>query len=85
MRIVPRHVVYEQRMRDLAKVVEIIETTGDRQVEATTRLGRNTAADARVLRMIPVCAEGVGGKIPGTNPLEALIETEKRNTRHSVR
>lgn len=89
MRILPRHVVYEQRLADLAKVVHIIETVGgagtNNSVRAGTQRYRNTAADARVLRMIPVVAEGVGGRVPGTNPLDELIAAESRNSRHSVR
>ncbi len=86
MRIYPRHELAAQKARDLEKVRAIVETTGERPVvNAGTRSMRNTAGDARVLRMIPVCAEGVGGTIPDTNPLQCYIDEEARRERRSSR
>lgn len=81
MRITPRHERHAQRQADIAKVVDIIETTGERHIEAGNSTTRNLQGDRRVLRMIPVCAYGVGGTQPGTEPLAALLETERRSQR----
>lgn len=84
MRIVPRHVRLQQQAAAIARVIHIVSTVGgDDQVEAKTRRYRNTAADSRVLRMIPVTADGVGGTIPGTDPLGHLIEMEQKALRHT--
>lgn len=81
MRIYPRHERHAQREADIAKVCQIIDTVGGDatsfELKAQTRLIRNTAADARVLRMIPVVAEGVSGTAPGTDPLAETIERER--------
>lgn len=87
MRIFPRHELIAQRARDLERVCEIIATTGERVagvVEDRTRRTRNTPADARVLRMIPVCAEGVPGTAPGTDPFTEYAEAEERAARRSA-
>ena len=84
MRIMPRHVVHEQREQAIAKVIAIVAAaSGEAEnVRAKTKRYRNTAADARVLRMIPVCAEGIGGTIPDTQPLQTYIANEARRERH---
>lgn len=85
MRIVPRHVLHEERERAIAKVIAIVASVGgSSHVGAGTRRSRNTAADARVLRMIPVVAEGVGGTIPHTQPLQELLSRESRLERHGL-
>lgn len=87
MRIYPRHVRHAEREADIAKVIRIIASVGGERetVKPGTKRYRNTAADARVLRMIPVTAEGVAGTIPETNPLDALLRAESRNVRHGIR
>jgi hypothetical protein len=87
MRIYPRHELHAQRERDIAKVCGIIASVGGERspVKARTKLIRNTAADARVMRMIPITAEGVAGTVPGTNPLDELMAKETRQARHAVR
>lgn len=72
MRIVPRHQRIEQRARDLAKVVAIIDATEDSTPLAATQLTRNLQGDARVMRMIPICAQGVPGTAPDTDPYDML-------------
>lgn len=80
----PRWITTAQKARDLAKIEQIIRTTGgdNEPVKATTRNHRNTPADARVLRMIPVTARGVAGTIPTTNPLDECLAREQRRTRN---
>lgn len=87
MRIYSRHQRHAEREEGIAKVCRIIASVGGdaESVKAGTRRIRNTAADARVLRMIPVTAEGVAGTIPGTNPLDAYLVEEARIARHGVR
>jgi hypothetical protein len=85
VRITPRHERHEQRAADIAKVIAIIETTGERQVDAGDSSSRNLQGDRRVLRMIPVHAYGVGGTVPGTNPLAELLRQERLTTRRRVR
>ena len=74
----------EQQARDLQKIQHIIETTGGdtpQPVAAKTIRYRNTAADRRVMRMIPISAIGVGGTAPGTDPLLELLLQEQRQRR----
>lgn len=87
MRIYSRQERHAQREADIAKVVGIVASVGGESetVKAGTKRYRNTAADARVLRMIPVTAEGVAGTMPETNPLDALLRQEARNLRNGIR
>lgn len=73
----PRWMRIEQQAADLAKIAAIIDTAEDTAPAAKTKRARNTAADARVLRMIPAVAEGVKGTIPGTDPLAETIARER--------
>src|SRR5215831_6498186 len=58
----------QERLSDLAKIDRILEETTD--VGPTSTVARATLpGDPRRLRGIPVCAMGVGGVAPGTNPL----------------
>lgn len=72
----PRWMRASQRAHDLARIQHIIDTTaGDptnTPIKATTQDYRNLPGGARILRMIPVCAEGVPGTAPGTDPYDML-------------
>lgn len=78
MRITPRHERAEQRARDLEKVIRIIDNTPTTTITTTAKqIGyRSGEGDRQRMRAIPVIAEAVGGTIPGTDPLNALIEKE---------
>lgn len=79
MRITPRHERAEQRARDLEKVIRIIDNTPTTTTTTTTakQIGyRSGEGDRQRMRAIPVIAEAVGGTIPGTDPLDALIAKE---------
>lgn len=71
MPILPRFYAHMQRIQDERKLGRILlESTG----EETTTVARATLpGDNRRLRGIPVCARGVTGVSPGTDPLLAVV------------
>lgn len=81
---IPRHIRAQQKAADLAKIERLVNGTPDREKPAdrTPKRTRNLEGDARVMRAIPICAEGVPGTEPGTDPLaeylrkEALLERQ---------
>lgn len=86
MRIYPRHELVADRARALERVCKIVaevEKEHGGKVDSRTHRYRNTAADARVLRMIPCVAEGVSGTAPGTDPFAEYARTEQRILRGS--
>lgn len=86
MRIVPRHELHAQKAADLERVIRIVDGTPERQGKsAGKQIGfRSGEGDRQRMRAIPVIAEAVGGTIPGTNPLDALIDAETRAERMSL-
>lgn len=67
----------EAERRKLERAISIAQTT--ELAPAGNRIGyRSAPGDLQRLRAIPCIAEGVGGTIPGTNPLAALIAKERR-------
>lgn len=65
---------HQERQQAIAKVLDMpVDEPNPR------RQGFSTAAgDSRKLRGIPVQAHGVGGTSPGSDPLQAVIEKERR-------
>lgn len=79
--ILPRYRRHEEREADLERIANIILTTGDRPTKpkkgAPKPVGfRSAEDDLQRMRAIPVIAEGVGGTIPGTNPLAETLRRE---------
>ena len=76
--IARQHAEHENERRALERAISIAHTS---ELEpAGNRIGyRSAPGDLQRLRAIPCIAEGVGGTIPGTNPLAALIAAERRN------
>lgn len=74
---IPRHIRAQQKAADLAKIERLVNAVPEREPPADKgpRKTRNLEGDARVMRAIPICAEGVPGTAPGTEPYE---ETERR-------
>jgi len=66
-----------ERLRRIARICVDTDTP-----MPNPALGYRTApGDQRRLRYIPVHARGVGGTIPGTDPLAQIIAAEQRNNR----
>ncbi len=61
-------------MRQIARIV--LETGGD--APPATAAHVTLAGDRLRLRGLPAVAPGVGGVMPGTNPLAALLAKESR-------
>jgi hypothetical protein len=72
--LLPRFSASMQALADAQKIGRILLETGDpgpvRTVQRATLAG-----DPRRLRGIPVCARGVGGVSPGTNPLAEVLRS----------
>lgn len=74
----PRWMRIHQHKKDLEKVQRIIDSVGEPEaIRSTTKLTRNTPGDTRVMRAIPVVADGVVGTVPGTDPLDHVIRNER--------
>lgn len=69
------------------KLAAILLETGEPAPPATlTRnlIGyRSSEGDLQRLRAIPCIAKGVGGTVPGTNPVSALLAQERKRLRNS--
>ena len=76
--ILPRFNAAMNAIEDERKVARIILDAGETP-EPMTNPTRQLAkpGDPRVLRAIPVIARGVGGCIPGSNPLAALLLSDR--------
>ena len=72
-RILPRFT--DDRIAQEQKIARIIMEAGDAQVDTVTRA--TLPGDIRRLRGIPAVARGVAGACPGTNPLSALLSSER--------
>ena len=70
--LLPRFHATTERMEDQRKLGRVLLEVGEREVTAT--VARATLpGDTRRLRGIPVCARGVAGVSPGTNPLAQVL------------
>lgn len=86
MRIVPRHILAEQRAADLEKIANIILTTGgDDTKQPITAGGYALPGEEMTLRCTPITTRGVGSVIPDTDPLQALIAKERKLERQGQR
>lgn len=74
--ILPRFHAELQRLEDLRKIGRILQETGDPGPAATVKRA-TLPGDTRRLRGIPVVGPSVGGTSPGTNPLAALLSSER--------
>lgn len=85
---IPRHIRAAQRAADIAKIENIISSTGDReptQKRQAKQTGyRSGEGDRQRLRAIPVITEAIGGTIPGTDPLQHVIDEEERLERQGT-
>lgn len=75
--LLPRFHAASERIDDERKIAQAV-LDGKEAPSEPKSLRRALAkpGDPRVLRAIPVIARGVGGTIPGTEPLAALITSE---------
>lgn len=65
--LLPRFMAAAQKIEDERKLVRIVlESSGSDNPVTVSRA--TLPGDNRRLRGIPVCARGVSGAIPGTNP-----------------
>jgi hypothetical protein len=73
--LLPRFHRLQLAREDSTKVAKITgQSTASERVQPGLALAK--PGDPRVLRAIPVIARGVGGTIPGTEPLGALLHRE---------
>lgn len=84
MRIVPRHERHEQRARDLAKVIAIVEGTNTAAPDPRARrvASRSAEGDTLRLRGWPIVARGVAGM--STESRRMLNEIEARPLRSVI-
>lgn len=78
------HDLRRAQAMQLAEILQDIDPDDPRTLEdaRTHRLDpRSGAGDHDRLRMIPVHAPGVGGTIPGTDPLRKTISRDRWRTR----
>ena len=74
--LLPRFYATTERMEDERKIGRVLIESESADLPAS--VARATLpGDTRRLRGIPVCAMGVGGTSPGTNPLAALLMSER--------
>jgi hypothetical protein len=70
------HRIRRELQVEAAKIARILRDTASPEPE---RPSRGTApGDERKLRGIPVQARGVGGTIPGSDPVSALLDNDRR-------
>lgn len=68
----PRFSAQSEHIADERKIARILLESQSAELPAS--VARATLpGDTRRLRGIPICARGVGGVSPGTNPLAALL------------
>lgn len=81
------HNLRAEQARILATILQELDPDDPRTLQdaRTQKLDpRSGAGDHTRLRMIPVHAPGVGGTIPGTNPIAEVIRQERwRNVRRT--
>jgi hypothetical protein len=73
--------LHRERLEHERKVERICAevAAGNVPTVSKSRIGNRSAeGDPRRLRGVPIFAKGVGGAVPGSNPLEALIAAEER-------
>jgi len=67
------------RLEDERKIARVIlDGTETPAPEKNPKRELAKPGDPRVLRAIPVIARGVGGTVPGTDPLGALLTSDHR-------
>ena len=70
------------RLEDERKIAAVIlDNTEEPAPEKNPKRELAKPGDPRVLRAIPVIARGVGGTVPGTDPLAACLALEARGAR----
>lgn len=68
--LLPRFSQRSQRLADERRLAQILSEAGE-SVPTQTVARATLAGDSRRLRGIPVCAMGVSGTSPGTDPFAA--------------
>ncbi len=85
----PRFFLAQQQIEDAQKIAKIILETGGLPDEvddskASSRLTRGADGhEWRRRRGTPIISRGVSGAMPGTNPLTALLQKERRRGLYS--
>lgn len=80
--LLPRFHAASERIEDERKIGRVILNSGEApEPVKNPRRALAKPGDPRVLRAIPVIARGVGGTVPGTEPLAALLAFEARGAR----
>lgn len=76
-----------QRAREDAEQRRILERAlaESTPLERFAQSGRDRSGDRATMRHLPVVARGVGGTMPGTDPLGALLAKERRQRRRAKR
>lgn len=77
----PRFRAHQQKVADARKLSRIIEETGGETAPAKASAGATSGGDWQRMRGFPIIGRGVGGTVPGTDPLAALIAKEQRQRR----
>ena len=73
--LLPRYYRRQQEREDRAAVDKAVAESVDVVPETVARA--TLPGDNRRLRGIPICALGVSGVSPGTDPLSALLSSER--------
>ena len=74
--LLPRFHATTERMEDERKIGRVVLDSQDAEVPKSV-VRATLPGDTRRLRGIPVVVRGVGGVSPGTDPLAALLRTER--------
>lgn len=80
----PRFDAVRERVEDEQKLAAILLETGE-EAPPKRVAGARSGGDERALRGLPAIGRGVGGAIPGTDPVQALLKPKWRYSKAGVR